>query len=200
MSDADDNLGSRKISIQFYSDILRMRLLKKYGGFWIDSTMAILDPDIIDRIHDDYSFMTLRTHVEMDYRHVMSGRWTSFFWAGAPGNPFFSYMDDAFTYFIRRHGSIFEYFHIDYTVATGYAEIPVVRKLIDGASSLFPVPIEITALMDIMDEPYNSHVMKNIREKAPLQKLTYKRGKQLKTIEDGSETFYGYLTRSFMKP
>ena len=60
LSDVLPLLESGELKIQFMSDIIRMRILRKHGGFWIDSTMLIMDESFLDNIVDNYSFYSIR--------------------------------------------------------------------------------------------------------------------------------------------
>ena len=48
--------NERKFSITHFSDIIRMALLSKHGGYWIDSTYFVTIP----LIYDNYSLFTLK--------------------------------------------------------------------------------------------------------------------------------------------
>ena len=194
MSDVQFFLDNEMISIQYFSDILRCRLLYKYGGFWIDSTIAILNPDYIETIHNENSFFTLRNDVKGNW-YVLGNRWTSFFWATCKYNPFFSFMDKAMTLFVKKHKGVFEYLHFDYTIAMGYTYVPFIRKELDMMLSFHPTAV--SGLMSIINEPFDEEIFEDYLKNAPIQKLTYKKQKPEILTETGDITFWGYLLNSW---
>ena len=190
MSDIQFLLDNKSISIQLYSDVLRCRLLYKFGGFWIDSTIAILNPDYLEDIRQTNSFFTLRNNVK-DNWFVLGDRWTSFFWITFKYNPFFSFLDESMTAFIKKHGSVFEYLHFDYTIAMGYSYVPFIKKELDLMLSFKPT--SVAGLMDIVNMPFDKNVYEEYFYNSPIQKLTYKKHVPIANNESGDITFWGYL-------
>ena len=193
MDDIQQFMDKKKISIQFFSDILRARLLAQYGGFWMDSTIAILRPEYINDIQRNVSFFTLRNDVE-DNWCVSGNRWTSYFWATCPDNPIFSYLNEALTDFLKTHGCIFEYLHIDYTLATGYANLPFMMQIIDDFLSTYPTPSLLTGLMAVLNKPFSEKDYLKLCIDSPLQKLTYREWNPKNRTEDGEETYWNHIS------
>ena len=196
MSDLDPFLERGDIAIQFYSDLLRARLLRKYGGFWIDSTMAVLDPQGLEamRLSVPFISITKTPRWPQSHNYVLGDKWTAFFWGTYEGNPFFEYLDDAFTYFLKKHHGIFDYLHIDYTIACGYTYVPYIKDQIDSFKAFYPETIDNTTLVGLLNEPFDASKLDQITKEAPVQKLTYKGFQPLK---DRGETFYTYLARTW---
>ena len=132
--DLSDVIGlyeNNDISIQFLSDFIRIRLLRKYGGFWLDSTIAVADPEFFDDIIENMSFFSIKLAKLKKNSSVTRGYISSYLWASCENNPFWSYMDEVMTEFIRRHKQIIDYFQIDYSAMLGYYNIPFIQKMID---------------------------------------------------------------------
>ena len=196
MSDLLPYLEQGQIKIQFFSDLLRARLLRKHGGFWMDATYAVLDPSIFDDIVQKVSFVSLREETKKPWRLAMAGRWSPSFWATCPANPFFEYLDDAFKYFLDKHGGIFEYLHIDYTIAVAYKHVPFVREELDSILSYFPDQVRNLELRFYLNEPFDEEKYEEIKRGFPLQKTTHKHFVPVME-KDGNETFYAHLKRTW---
>ncbi len=177
-----------EISIQFFSDIIRMRLLRHHGGFWVDSTMAIMDKDFFNDIESSYSFYSVKLEKFKEWWNVSGGRWSAYFWATVPDNPFFAYMDDCFTYFALKHKAIVDYFQIDFTARTGYNELPWFRKLVDS----FPYyKNDMFFLLKVQNKPLTDDLKKKI-DSAPVYKMNWR--KKIKTLE-GKTTCWEYAVK-----
>ena len=188
LSDVLPLLESGELKIQFMSDIIRMRILRKHGGFWIDTTMLIMDESFLDSIVEKYSFYSIRLKDFEEWWNVSAARWSAYFWATSKDNPFFSYMDDAFTYFALKHKTIIDYFQIDFTVRLGYENIAWIRKLIDS----FPYYENDMFYLDKVSSKVLTEKKRALIDSAPMYKLNWRR--KLKTLE-GKTTCYEYAIR-----
>lgn len=66
------------IDITHFSDILRMMLLTKHGGIWMDSTLLIPSKQVDEFIHPGDKFWSC--HHKPIYHNVSRGGWVSFLW------------------------------------------------------------------------------------------------------------------------
>lgn len=190
IEDALSLLESKKITIQFFSDILRMRLLRRHGGIWIDSTIAILSPDSFNKIFDNLSFYTMKPIVEPVWRFVAVGKWSSFCWAGTKDNPFFACIDDCFTEYIKNHEGCFEYLHIDYTINAAYESVGFIKDMIDAVP---PTCKNASYIANILNEKYDDGFYKKYVIENPMAKLTYKNISPIEQNEKGNLTYWGKM-------
>jgi|GEM_PF-4011119 len=188
LSDMLPLLESGELKIQFMSDVIRMRILRKHGGFWVDATLAILDRKFLDDIVAGYQFYSIRLENFQEWWNVSGARWSAYFWATVPGNPFFAYMDDCFTYFALKHKRIIDYFQIDFTVRLAYEEFAWARKLIDA----FPYYRHDMFFLDkVMNRPLADKYRAKM-DSDPVYKLNWR--KEVKSL-DGRETCWEYARR-----
>ena len=106
------------ITITHFSDIVRMYLLKRYGGYWIDSTYLITTP----LTYDNYTYFTLKL------RHCYKGALTKCIWAGnfmtMPKESYLStYAYNAFLHYWKNYNKLIDYFLIDYIIKIAYDNI-----------------------------------------------------------------------------
>ena len=115
-----------KFSITHFSDIIRMALLAKHGGYWIDSTYFVTTP----LIYDNYSLFTLKLS-QCYPGTVTKCRWAGNF-LGMPKNSFLSvYAYNAFLLYWKNYDKLIDYFLIDEIILVGFDNAPKLRTLID---------------------------------------------------------------------
>lgn len=87
--DVSDVIGFRennRMSIQYFSDIIRARLLSKYGGIWLDATMFITNESVFKQAELN-SFYTVKLNLLLDNNLLFSpckGQFCLSFWASPP--------------------------------------------------------------------------------------------------------------------
>jgi len=115
-----------KFSITHFSDIIRMALLAKHGGYWIDSTYFVTTP----LTYDNYSLFTLKLS-QCYAGTVTKCRWAGNF-LGMPKNSFLSvYAYNAFLLYWKNYDKLIDYYLIDEIILVGFDNAPKLRTLID---------------------------------------------------------------------
>ncbi len=191
ISDIINLYESGSISIQFMSDIIRMRLLRKYGGFWCDSTIAVANPDFFDKVRSKCCFFSIKLAEFQDWSSVTKGFVSSYFWGSCPNNPFFSYVDDMFTYFIKKHEKIIDYFQIDFTVMAGYYHIPFIKNLID---MIPPSNNEIFVIGNLLNREFKQDKWNKLTASNDIFKLNWR-----KRIKNRDNSYWSYLCKILSK-
>lgn len=84
------------ITLTHLSDIMRVELLKKYGGIWMDSTLYMTDS--FDPRLSSSPFWT--AHIRnvpqsIKWSNNWSKLWSGYFMASGPNNPLFEFLSDA---------------------------------------------------------------------------------------------------------
>ena len=107
-----DKFQDGKNLLAHLSDFIRVCLLYKYGGVWLDSTVLLLE-----QLADECWGLPLYTW-RFDNTHFFSDAiWTTWFLAGRQGNVLFQFVMEAFLYYFLNHEQIKYYFTIDYFIA-----------------------------------------------------------------------------------
>jgi hypothetical protein len=180
-----EKFNKKYFTITHFSDVLRVALLYKHGGIWMDATLY-LTKNISDELCN-YSFYTIRHETNSDY-HVCKGLWTSFFLAANKGNIAFKYFRDIFFEYLKNENMMICYLLIDCIIALGYENIPIIHQMIEA------VPknnIKVFNLQTILDKEYSSEIYEDMLKKSKIYKLTYRI--KFPSIRNGKLTFYGYL-------
>lgn len=175
-----------KISLTHFSDLIRMRVLKKYGGVWMDATLLVTG----NIAHDlkNCSFYTNKKFTYPEYlrKMISRGRWTSYFIAGSAHNCLFEYMDTAFMRYWEENNCMIDYYLIDFLIDLAYDYLPAVRKMIDD------IPCnneEIFQLVGLLNTEYNETEFEKLCDKNKVHKLSYKFQYRFET-EKGLPTYY----------
>ncbi len=155
-----------------FSDLLRMELLKDYGGVWMDITLLTWS-GIPESFYDYPVFTGRYPRNPRDY-NVSQNRWTSFFWVSRyPGNILFRYMSDFWREYWKERDALVEYFLMDYALDLGYCRIPQIKE------ELGRVPVngcgqDVWQLLRALPAPWEDARMAKIREENWMQKLSYR--------------------------
>lgn len=118
-----------KITRTHFSDFIRVGLLLRYGGVYIDSTTFLTQPLPLEVTEADY----YTNHAEaIDCTNVGGGRWSSFFQACHKDCLLMRAVLDIFTEYWKRYDALVDYVLIDYAMHLAYTHIPAVHQLIDA--------------------------------------------------------------------
>lgn len=154
------------ITFTTLSDIFRVTLLYRYGGFWMDATLLVLKP-IPDNICN-YSIYT-RNLPEVQYcTNVM---WADWFIFAKKGNKLFRFVMEAFYYYYSKYDKIRYYFTIDYFIAIACNEFK------DVEFELKKIPYNNERALELckhLTETFQEERYKAYISESFVQKLTYK--------------------------
>lgn len=103
----------KNISITHFSDILRVNLLYKYGGVWVDSTLFFLKKIPIE--YFTYNFFSIKDNINSSMS-VAKHRWTTFFICSTKNSIFMEQLIYMFNTYIKKHNKFIDYLLIDYFI------------------------------------------------------------------------------------
>lgn len=127
-----------KISKTHFSDILRINLLEKYGGLWLDSTILVTEP-----LENHKNFLKMPYFTQKYFKEKSNfspyvdnpayGRWGCFIQGTAIlHNPLLAFMKDFYNEYWRDYDEIIDYVLMDFMMDMAYENIPDVKKEIDA--------------------------------------------------------------------
>lgn len=179
-----------KISRTQFSDILRLNLLYKWGGVWLDATYLLTSD--LDAAISDYPFYTIRHGMEKEYP-MSKGLWTGSAIASGRGNIAIKLFIDIYDRYYQKHDKLIDYLLIDYIFAVCCDNCPVVRKMFEEVPTN---NINVNEMFAIMNEPYEE-VMLGKLGNTYMNKLNWKH--QFMEWCDGKVTTYGYYNKLYHK-
>lgn len=174
----------------FYSDMIRLALLAKYGGMWIDATVYISQPIPENLFQMD--FFTLKTY-DPNYTWFSKSRWTGYYLAGMKGFPIFAFARDALIMYWEKADRVIDYLLADYVYGLAYQNILVVREAID---SLPDNNIRRGDLMAAINNEYDPDLFQMLETGETFaSKMSWRYGNPVARNKEGKLTNYGYLLR-----
>lgn len=177
------------ISIQHFSDYVRMAIVYKYGGIWLDATVLLTSPIDIDQ---NSSFISIKNY---DLKYVPNnGKWNIFFIGGGKGNPIFSFIADIISEYWRTHNDIIDYFFTDYCINIAYNEMDWFKHMVDilpNIQSEYDVHSLLLRRNMVIDERVYFEIVDNIH----IHKLQYKA--TYLNVTSGKLSFAGYIVDKY---
>lgn len=180
-----NRINNKDITFTFLSDIIRMSLLAKHGGIWIDATYWITKPLDINGI----KLFTFRQDRFKGQGDICDFRWTCHCIGSASPYYIFAFIRDCFIHHLTLHKTNVIYLLIDYVINLAYEEFDDFRKIIDNLPNHEP---HIYIMPWLFNQQLNTDTLKDIIDTTPLLKLTYKQNYTRETIK-GERTYYDYF-------
>lgn len=181
---------SGEIDLTHFSDILRMMLLARHGGIWMDSTLLIPSKHLGTFIHPEDKFWSCHHHTR--YYNISQGGWVSFFLACGKGNILPSFIADMHLCYWKKHKKLIDYLLLDYTFAMARKYIPAVHDMIEK------VPItEMGPLGKCLNEEFSEEKWNEFCTRYDFHKVTYKIP-LCKTTVEGKKTYYGHILETYL--
>ena len=195
-----DKFRAGKITRTHFSDILRVNLLERHGGLWLDATILVTEP--LENYRDfwqmDYFTQKyyhdknpLNPFVKSFGCYISYARWAGFIQGtGVKYNPFFTFEKEFFNAYWRDFDKPIVYEFMDFITEFAYDNISAVHKAMDA------VPInntEVWTLLNHLNDSYAEYPFDKILKGNFLHKLTYK--KQLDMTR--SDTVFREIQRRY---
>ena len=179
-----ERLNSGKMCFAHFADTLRVNLIKQNGGIWIDSSMWMLKPIDTGR----QPFYTNKNHPNSkDY--ISNYRWTGGVLGASADMVLFNYMADCYKRYWTSYPAPIDFMIMDYFIALGYENIPVIRQLIDNHPFNNP---DFYSLKKRLNEAFDSEYFESIYKRNDL--LSLNRRFVVKDCgQNNRMTYWGYL-------
>lgn len=150
------------------SDMLRVSLICKYGGVWIDAT--VFTTRGLDEAVFNSEFYTIRKKPGSPY-YIPQGKWTAYFIAGKKGCAVARMAGAVLAAYWKDFDEQIEYFLIDEVIKFCYENSETARRQIDGVP---PNNDDCDFFKGRYDEPYDSREWERVSAGTGLFKLSWK--------------------------
>lgn len=181
-----EKVNSGDMCIAHFTDYLRVSLIAKYGGLWLDATIFCSTP-----ILDDYfnnSFYTCKSE-PVESRYLSKFRWTGFCLGGWKQHVFFRFLKEAFECYWKTEKFSIDYLLMDYLFETAYRHLPTVRKCMD---EVVPNNLHRDDLQAAMNMALPASMWNDIiKDDTTLYKLSWRETYSLET-ENGEQSIFDY--------
>lgn len=168
------------------SDLLRLSLLAKYGGLWLDATFFCTGP-LSDMAFGSPLFSIKRP----DYLHcsIAQGYFAGYSLAcDASHRRIFAAVRDFFLEYWKTNDFLVDYLLVDYMIVLAQRHN---KDIADAFAAIKPNNPCCDDLYKALGEPYDEEVWSKLTEETNLFKLTWKQEFPLE--KDGRPTFYHYV-------
>jgi len=174
------------IKMAHLSDLLRLKLLTKYGGLWVDLTVYITN-GIDDRYFNNV-FISLKS--QPHYNDTVSiYRWSSFFIASTAENKYVKAIALAMEKYLSTESSVIHYLLIDYLIDLIYKKNYEFKKIVDEMPM---INSDIHRLRQIQNTCFDESEWNRMNLETEFFKMSYREFAQ-EYDDNGQETFYGHI-------
>lgn len=179
-----ERLRSQEIGLAHFADYLRVCLLYKYGGLWLDATIFCAD-----RIPEDYfevPFFTCKSEYQ-ESKFISHYQWVTFVLGGWKGNVFYAFMKEAFEIYWENNTSAIDYLFFDELIYIARENVTAIKQMMDCLPVNTPHRDDLQAAFN--DKLGADNFSKIIKTDTPIYKLSWR--EQYKEInENGEPTVY----------
>ena len=175
------------ISFAQLSDIMRVFLISKHGGLWLDATIYASKPIPVSifskQLYSLHTSLKKTPFIQNDRLHC-------FVLGGTPGSNPFMFEKEFLSDYWKSNDVIIDYYLLDYSIMFQYFNIPYVREIIDG---LDYTGEGLYQLVSILDDPYDKVKLEKVLSENLFSKLVWNK-KHRKT---DNETNYQHLLNRY---
>ena len=164
------------------SDLLRLELLSRYGGIWLDSTFFCTGS------LEKYVKQKLWTIKRPDYRHVSvsCGQFANYsFGCDSEHRYIFEIIKQYLYGYWKKYDYMIDYLFLDYLIVQAINNHPIVRKAFEEVEPNNP---KCDELLKILGKSFNQDEWQKLKEKTDLFKLTWK--ESFTNDNSCNETYY----------
>lgn len=179
-----DHFSEGKLKVQHLADMIRVQLIKRYGGIWLDASVYC-----IKEIPDDIFEMSIYSmRGDIDRRYISNNQWTTFVIGGWKNNILCSFLNEFFLEYCKVEKRFIDYYMFDCAIALAYRNIPVVRQ---GLDKLIITDGDYYWLNEHLSDKETQDLIEDLlSQECVFQKISWRRFEN-ECIE--KDTLYSYL-------
>lgn len=183
-----EKLEKKVMSLIHFSDIVRMSLLAKHGGLWVDATVYLSDkmPSCVF----EHSYFSAREPLRTFA--VSKANYTVFMLGAAANAPWVVYARDFLYEYWKKSWCQLDYLLIDYILMMAFESIPELKQEVQSGVLN---TIHINTIQDRRNEACDAATYQKMIEECSFYKLSYKLTYQERD-ENGNLTYYGRMRQS----
>lgn len=174
-----------------YADIVRMMILAKYGGIWLDATILLHEP--LNEMAFSLPFFSVGVN-DGKSKYVSDHKWIVGILGGCRNSIYTKAISESLVSYWKNHDLPIDYFVFDYIIALLYLNNNSFRQIVKGLPQM---KFNSNELKIVINEEYNEENMKRLFVDNQLFYLTYKY-EYKKLTSDNRITYYGYLLNSLI--
>lgn len=153
-----------------FSDLLRLELLNRYGGTWIDATVFISGSEIPAYMLSSELFMFQVLKPGLDGHAIVTSSW---FMTAHSSHPILLLTQHLLYEYWKSHQNLIDYFLLHDFMQLAIETFPKEWNKVIPFSNALP-----HILLLRLFEPYDEHIWEAVKQMTPVHKLTYKYSKE----------------------
>lgn len=182
----EEHIRKGKISMTHISDYLRIALLEKYGGVYIDCNFFVLRKF---EFEENQLFFTIK-HGLFSKWHVSKGLWTTGLLAAGRKNILFTFLKEMYDNYFEDYSFVPSYFFIDVLIGIGYENVSLIKKEIDDVRKNNE---EYNFINENGNDIFDNKVWQKVKKNTYVFNVNYKNYFEYEKL--GRRTYYGNLYR-----
>ncbi len=123
-----EKLNNKTISLTHFSDVVRMGLLLKYGGYWIDSTYFLTSP--LEKVNTTFYTLKFRFNYTHPYPKFIY-KWACNFMASSRYSFIAALCFSSLLFYWKNYNTLIDIFIFDYVIYIAYKYSSEFKKIID---------------------------------------------------------------------
>lgn len=177
------------VSFAQLSDIMRVFLISKHGGLWLDSTIYVSQP-IPEDIFSKPLYSLHTSYKKTPF--VQNDRIHCFVLGGTPGSKPFMFERELLSDYWKSRNVIIDYYLLDYSIMFQYFNLEDIKSLIDN---LEPTSEGLYELVSLLDKPYDEVRLESVLSANLFSKLVW--NEDWKKTSHGQQTNYSVLLSKY---
>lgn len=184
-----EKVQNGKMGLAHFADYIRVCLLNRYGGLWLDATIFCAG-----QIPDDYfqlPFFTCKSPWR-ETGYLSHFQWVTFCLGGWKGNIWYSFMQEAVEVYWEKNDYAIDYLFFDALIFLAKEHIPAIKKIMDDVPENTPHRDDLQAAMNAAlpaEDFFNV-----VKADTAIYKLSW-RENYLECTLQGTESIYAYFLR-----
>lgn len=179
-----EKVKNKEITLTHLSDIIRVNLLKRWGGLWLDSTIYVTNT--LDNVPNNRIFTPgFYPNFDKENAYISKCQWSGFCIGGPANSELFKFLSNFFNIYWKNHDTLIDYYLLDYALRFAWTnDIGNFKNDILKDTNTEP---NLYKLAEVLNSKYDKDIWNQITKKNNIFKLSNK----VKINKDG--TFYSHL-------
>lgn len=183
------------ISNAHFSDYVRIYVLEKYGGIWLDATVLLNHP-FSDKTIENYPQYHAKgiKSFNNDFLYFESYNWESYFLARFGESNIYLFLKKALEMYWKRYNKEVDYLFLNHLAFLARSNSKVIKKEYE----IIPLNnSEIENVYSLLSEPITDIKYQNIINGGTTNMFKLNHRHEFSSVKDGQETVYAYLKRIY---
>lgn len=187
-----DKVEAGNMKLAHLSDYIRVSLLEKYGGLWLDAT--IFCSSKIPEDYFSYSFFTCKSSWQ-DCGYISHMQWATFVLGGWKNNIVYRFIKEAFETYWSTENAAVDYLMFDYIIYIAFCNLSGVRECIENVhlNNLHRDDLQAAMNRALSAEDFD----RVIKEDTVLYKLSWRETYSPVTADGNKSIYAHFLERNF---